>query len=142
MDRIKQNIRAPYIGASFLFMLILTTTIISMEPELKQRLLANNQNDIKILIEQQSIEDCSICYEEREVRTLPCAEGGKHPKICNICLDGCHELCPYCRRKLTIEKKHTAFMDTLYQCNEEGLCLGCGCASLAIYLCMVFSSFS
>lgn len=141
-------IRAPYTGAFFLVMLVATTTIIGMESELKQRFLVNNPNDTKILIEQSTTEDCSICYEEKEVTPIPCKMGEKHPvKICSVCLDGCNGLCPYCRNKLTIEKKRNALTENIYQCYNDSLsycdrlCLGVSCGCLPIYLYMLFTAF-
>lgn len=133
-------------------LLIFATNITGMESELKQRLLINNSNDIEISIEptlrQSTIEDCSICYEEKEVILIPCKEGSKHPKICDVCLNGCEELCPYCRGKLTIEKKRHNLIENIYQCYNEPLsysnrlCLGASCGCLTIYMCLFFTIFS
>ena len=125
-------------GASFL-LLIYTTTIIGMDPtsldsghpelvegrrtgsELKQRLLKNNQNNIDTLLEQSTVDDCSICYEEKELIPVPCQEGDKHPKICDTCLDGCHGLCPYCRRELVLKKNiETTISNRICLCCNSG----------------------
>lgn len=146
---VMHKIRTPYSGIFFVYLLLLTTSITSMESELKQRLLTNNSNDTKISIEQlilgqSTIEDCSICYEEKEVIFVPCTEGEKHPKICSVCLDGCEELCPFCRRKLMIEKKRSDFIENIYQGYNDSLsysnrlCVGASCGCLTIYIYLMF----
>ena len=134
-----QNIRAPFIGAS-LVLLISSTNITGMESELKQRLLSSNQNDIQSVVEQKNIDDCGICWEEKEVIFIPCEEGKKHSKICSECLDGCKDLCPFCRRTLNIEKKQNIITDTLYRYSDH-LWMGGGCVSLAFYVCILFTAF-
>lgn len=124
-----QKLRAPLMGALFLLMGV--TNVTGMESELKQRLLSSNQNETQVLIEQQILEDCGICWVEKEVKFVPCIEAKKHPKICDTCLDGCNKLCPFCRRDLIVEKSKI-----------EKLCLGIGCGSLVIYVCMIINSFS
>lgn len=151
MDNIIQTIRAPYLGASFLSLLLLTTNITGMESELKQRILTSNSHDTKALIEQSTleqstIEDCSICYEEKEVMLIPCKMGEKHPKICKICLNGCNELCPYCRGALMIAKKRSGIEDDIYQCYlpttySSHLCLGANFGCLPFYIYLLFTAF-
>jgi len=113
-----------------IMLLIFATNIIGMESELKQRLLSNNPQDTHILIKEQTMEDCGICWEEKEVIQIPCEAGEKHPKLCASCLEGC-ESCPFCRRPLP--KKRPLMESCLC-----GISFGC----LVIYLGMIINSFS
>jgi len=124
-------------------LLLIIATTIGMESELKQRLVTSNQPDTEMLLEQSTIEDCSICYEEKEVALIPCKMGEKHPKICSVCLDGCNERCPYCRSELTSKKNRNCVADAFYRYyNSDRLYLGMSGGCLYMYFYMMFAEFA